>query len=41
MPFMFGVILGEYGIGAFWSLLSVFLNHGRLINIKTYDFCPG
>jgi hypothetical protein len=41
MPFMFGIILGEYGVGAFWSLLSVFLNHGRYINIKTYDFCPG
>ncbi|MCW3099002.1 MAG: hypothetical protein JWL77_4620 [Chthonomonadaceae bacterium] len=41
MPFMFGIILGEYGIGAFWSLLSLFLNHGRFINIKTYDFCPG
>jgi hypothetical protein len=41
MPFMFGIILGEYGIGAFWSLLSIFLNHGRFINIKTYDFCPG
>lgn len=41
MPFMFGLILGEYGVGAFWSLLSVFLNHGRFINIKTYDFCPG
>lgn len=41
MPFMFGIILGEYGTGAFWSLLSVFLNHGRFINIKTYDFCPG
>jgi len=41
MPFLFGVILGEYAVGAFWSLLSLFLNHGRLINIKTYDFCPG
>jgi hypothetical protein len=41
MPFMFGIILGEYGIGAFWSLLSLFLNQGRLINIRTYDFCPG
>ena len=41
MPFMFGIILGEYAVGAFWSLLSLFLNHGRLINIKTYDFCPG
>lgn len=41
MPFMFGIILGEYGIGAFWSLLSLFLNHGRFINVRTYDFCPG
>ncbi|MDE2126340.1 MAG: hypothetical protein KGJ62_07105 [Armatimonadetes bacterium] len=41
MPFMFGVILGEYGVGAFWSLLSVLLNHGRYINIRTYDFAPG
>ncbi len=41
MPFMFGIILGEYGVGAFWSLLSIFLNSGRVINIKTYDFCPG
>ncbi len=41
MPFMFGLILGEYAIGAFWSLLSLFLNEGRVINIKTYDFCPG
>lgn len=41
MPFMFGLILGEYGVGAFWSLLSIFLNHGRFINIRTYDFCPG
>jgi hypothetical protein len=41
IPFMFGLILGEYTVGAFWSLLSLFLNHGRFINIKTYDFCPG
>ena len=41
MPFMFGLILGEYAIGAFWSLLSMFLNEGRIINIKTYDFAPG
>lgn len=41
MPFMFGLILGEYAIGAFWSLLSMFLNEGRVINIKTYDFAPG
>jgi len=41
MPFMFGVILGEYTVGAFWSYLSVLLNHGRIITIHTYDFCPG
>lgn len=41
MPLMFGLILGEYGAGAFWSLLSLFLNDGKLINIKTYDFAPG
>jgi hypothetical protein len=41
MPLMFGLILGEYFIGAFWSLLSLFLNEGRIINIKTYDFAPG
>lgn len=41
MPFMFGLILGEYAIGAFWSFLSLFLNEGAVINIKTYDFAPG
>lgn len=41
MLFMYGLILGEYGAGAFWSLLSLFLNEGRVINIKTYDFAPG
>ncbi len=41
LPVMFGLILGEYAIGAFWSLLSLFLNEGRVINIKTYDFAPG
>lgn len=41
MPFMFGIILGEYSVGAFWSLLSVLLNHGRVITVHTYDFCPG
>jgi hypothetical protein len=41
MPLMFGLILGEYAIGAFWSLLSLFLNEGRVINVKTYDFAPG
>lgn len=41
VPFMFGLILGEYTVGAFWSLLSVFVNSGAIINIKTYDFAPG
>lgn len=41
MPLMFGLILGEYLIGAGWSFLSVLLNSGRFINIRTYDFCPG
>lgn len=41
MPFMFGLILGEYIVGAGWSFLSVLLNSGRYINIRTYDFCPG
>ncbi len=41
MPFMFGLILGEYLVGAGWSFLSVLLNSGRYINIRTYDFCPG
>jgi hypothetical protein len=40
-PLMYGLILGEYAVGAFWSLLSLFLNQGAVINIKTYDFCPG
>ncbi len=41
IPLMFGIILGEYSVGAGWSFLSLFLNHGRLIDIQTYDFCPG
>ena len=41
MSFMFGLILGEYAVGAFWSLLSVLLNEGKVINLKTYDFAPG
>jgi hypothetical protein len=41
MPFMFGLILGEYLVGAGWSFLSVLLNSGRFINLRTYDFCPG
>jgi hypothetical protein len=35
MPFMFGLILGEYCVGAFWSALSV------VTGIRTYDFAPG
>jgi hypothetical protein len=35
MPFMFGLILGEYCIGAFWSAMSV------VTGIRTYDFAPG
>lgn len=41
LPVMFGLILGEYAVGAFWSFLSIFLNEGRVIHIKTYDFAPG
>jgi hypothetical protein len=41
MPFMFGLILGEYIIGAGWSFLSILLNSGRVINFRTYDFAPG
>jgi len=35
IPLMFGVILGEYIVGAFWSAMSV------ILQIRTYDFCPG
>lgn len=35
VPFMFGMILGEYSVGAFWSVLSVILRQ------RMYDFCPG
>ncbi len=35
IPFMFGVIIGEYCVGAFWSVMSVILQR------PTYDFCPG
>jgi hypothetical protein len=35
MPFMFGLILGEYCVGAFWSATSV------VTGIRTYDFAPG
>ena len=33
--FFFGVILGEYCVGAFWSVLSV------IIREPIYDFAPG
>ncbi len=33
--FFFGVILGEYCVGAFWSVLSV------IIRAPIYDFAPG
>ena len=33
--FFFGVILGEYCVGAFWSVLSV------IIRTPIYDFAPG
>jgi hypothetical protein len=36
LPIAFGVILGEYTVGAFWSAFSVI--KGGLI---VYDFCPG
>jgi hypothetical protein len=35
IPFMFGLILGEYTVGAFWSAMSV------VTGIRTYDFAPG
>lgn len=33
--FFFGIILGEYCVGAFWSALSV------ILQTRTYDFAPG
>ncbi|MDA1192890.1 MAG: hypothetical protein O3A46_14550, partial [Candidatus Poribacteria bacterium] len=33
--FFFGVILGEYCVGGFWSALSV------ILQTRTYDFAPG
>ena len=33
--FFFGVLLGEYCVGAFWSVLSV------IIQQPIYDFAPG
>ncbi len=35
IPFMIGVVLGEYCVGAFWSVMSVILQK------PMYDFCPG
>lgn len=35
MPLMFGLILGEYTMGAFWSVMSVLLQQ------NIYDFAPG
>lgn len=35
LPLMFGLVLGEYTMGAFWSVLSVLLQQ------RTYDFAPG
>ena len=35
LPLMYGIIIGEYCIGAFWSVTSVVLQR------PTYDFCPG
>jgi hypothetical protein len=35
IPFMFGIILGEYSVGAFWSVLSVIMQR------PIYDFAPG
>jgi hypothetical protein len=35
MPVLYGMIIGEYTVGAFWSAFSVVLKRG------TYDFSPG
>jgi hypothetical protein len=35
LSFFFGVILGEYCVGAFWSAISV------ILQTYTYDFAPG
>jgi hypothetical protein len=35
LPLMYGVIIGEYSVGAFWSVMSVILKQ------PMYDFCPG
>jgi hypothetical protein len=35
LPFIFGIIIGEYCVGAFWSAMSVILQR------PMYDFSPG
>lgn len=35
LPFVYGVIIGEYAVGAFWSAMSVLLRR------PLYDFSPG
>jgi hypothetical protein len=35
IPFMYGLILGEFCVGAFWSAMSV------VVDYRTYDFAPG
>ncbi|MGD9497071.1 MAG: DUF6785 family protein [Armatimonadota bacterium] len=35
VPFVFGVVIGEYAVGAFWSALGVLLQR------PLYDFSPG
>lgn len=35
IPFMIGLVLGEYCVGAFWSVMSMVLEK------PMYDFCPG
>lgn len=35
LPFVYGVIIGEYAVGAFWSAMSVILQR------PLYDFSPG
>ena len=35
MPFMYGLILGEFTVGAYWSVMST------VTGARTYDFAPG
>lgn len=35
LPLFFGIIIGEYFMGSFWSVWSV------IFQIRTYDFAPG